>query len=202
MVVIHKLKCIFIHIPKCAGTSVEQFLKDNNQNEIDFLGTYKNRSLHHLTSYELLMILRKKIFSKYYRFSIVRNPYERLLSEYYWTPINGIGYKSGGSKKTFLDYVAKVVRQKDFFSNIYNDHFMPQYNYLFYKNKLLINNIFKYESLELVIPYLRKKFSIIRDFPMLNKRGENIEKEDWTIEEKELIYNIYQKDFIFFNYDK
>jgi hypothetical protein len=27
MVVIHKKKCIFVHIPKCAGTSMEQFLK-------------------------------------------------------------------------------------------------------------------------------------------------------------------------------
>ena len=96
----------------------------------------------------------------------------------------------------------KLLDKKDFFSNIYNDHFMPQYNYLFYKDKLLINNIFKYESLDLVVPYLRKKFNIIRNFPTLNRRAENIEKEDWTIEEKELIYNIYQKDFIFFNYDK
>jgi len=30
----------------------------------------------------------------------------------------------------------------------------------------------------------------------------NIEKEDWTIEEKELIYKLYEQDFIVFNYDK
>jgi hypothetical protein len=202
MVVIHKLKVIFVHIPKCAGTSMEQFLKDNDLNVLEFLGTYKNRSLHHLTSYELLMILRKRIFSKYYRFSIVRNPYERLLSEYYWTPIYGIGYKSGGCKKIFLDYVSKVVKNKDFFSNIYHDHFMPQYNYLFYKDKLLINNIFKYESLEYAIPYLKNKFNIKREFPILNKRAEHIVKEDWTIEEKEIIYKLYEKDFILFNYEK
>ena len=102
MVVIHKKKCIFVHIPKCAGTSMEQFLKDYGNNEIEYFGVFKNRSLHHLTAYELLMSLRKKKFSKYYRFSIVRNPYDRLLSEYYWTPIYGIGYKNGGSKKAFL----------------------------------------------------------------------------------------------------
>jgi hypothetical protein len=202
MVVIHKKKCIFVHIPKCAGTSMEQFLKDYGNNDIEYLGTYKNRSLHHLTSYELLMILRKNIFSKYYRFSIVRNPYERLLSEYYWTPIYGIGYKTGGSKKIFLQYIKKVIKNSDFFSNIYHDHFMPQYNYLFYKGQLLINNIFKYESLDLAIPYLKNKFNIKRDFPILNKRSENIQKEDWSIEEKELIYKLYEQDFILFNYEK
>ena len=148
------------------------------------------------------MILRKNIFSKYYRFSIVRNPYERLLSEYYWTPIYGIGYKTGGSKKVFLEYIEKIIKKSDFFSNIYNDHFMPQYNYLFYKGQLLINNIFKYESLDLAIPYLKKKFNIKRDFPVLNKRSESIQKEDWSLEEKELIYKLYEQDFILFNYDK
>ena len=134
MVVIHKKKCIFVHIPKCAGTSMEQFLKDYGNNNIEYFGVFNNRSLHHLTAYELLMSLRKKKFEKYYRFSIVRNPYDRLLSEYYWNPIYGIGYKNGGSKKVFLEYIEKVIKKGDFFSNIYHDHFMPQYNYLFYKD--------------------------------------------------------------------
>ena len=202
MVVIHKQKCIFVHIPKCAGTSMEQFLKDYGNNHIDYFGVLNNRSLHHLTAYELLMSLRKKKFGKYYRFSIVRNPYDRLLSEYYWTPIYGIGYKNGGSKKAFLEYIQKIIKKGDFFSNIYHDNFMPQYNYLFYKDQLLINNIFKYESLNLAIPYLKQKFNIIRDFPLLNKMAEHIKKEEWTTEEKDIIYRLYEQDFILFNYEK
>lgn len=101
MVVCHQKKCIFIHIPKCAGTSIEQFIKDHGRNDLQFIGLYQNRSLHHLTAIELKIIIKEQIFHHYYKFSVVRNPYDRLLSEYYWTPIQNIGYKTGGTKKLF-----------------------------------------------------------------------------------------------------
>ena len=97
----------FIHIPKTAGTSVEQFIKDNGKNEINYLGVQNNRSMHHYTALELKK-LEPHIFDIYYKFSIVRNPYDRLLSEYYWTPIPHVGYKSGKTKAEFLNYVSHL----------------------------------------------------------------------------------------------
>jgi hypothetical protein len=32
--------------------------------------------------------------------------------------------------------------------------------------------------------------------------AEIIKKEEWTSEEKEIIYKIYEQDFILFNYEK
>lgn len=77
---------------------------------------------------------------------------------------------------------------------------MHQYMYLFYNGKLLVKNIFKYETLGIAIPYLKKKFGIFRDFPNLNKSSD--QKEIWSKEEKEIIYELYKKDFIIFNYEK
>jgi hypothetical protein len=199
MVVCYEKKCIFIHIPKTAGTSVEQFLKDNGKNEIDFIGVRNNRSLQHLTALELSRMVQ--FFNKYYKFSIVRNPYDRLLSEYYWTPLEG--YKSGKSKMNFLNYVSNIIIHKKYLNNIYNDHFIPQYFFLFNKKKkLLVNEVFKYENLEVSIDYLKKKLDINRDFPILNKSNLDIKKEVWTEEEKEKIYKMYMIDFIVFKYDK
>ena len=60
--------------------------------------------------------------------------------------------------------------------------------------------MFKYEDLEWVSSYLKKKLNIKRDFPYLNKT--TIKKEEWNDEEKEIIYNLYKNDFIFFGYEK
>ena len=43
------------------------------------------------------------LFKKYYKFSVVRNPYDRLLSEYYWCKIPNVGYKFGKTKMEFLN---------------------------------------------------------------------------------------------------
>jgi len=201
MVVFNDKKCIFIHIPKTAGTSIEQFIRDNGRNEINFLGVRNNRSLHHLTAIELLKEI--KLFYQYYRFSMVRNPYDRFLSEYYWTPILNVGYKSGKSKTDFLNYVENIVKKKEYFTNIYNDHFIPQYYFLFNKkNQLLVNEVFRYENLDDSVEYLKKKLNIQTTFPKLNYTNANIQKEDWTDTEKERIYKIYNIDFIVFKYDK
>jgi hypothetical protein len=201
MVVCYDLKCIYIHIPKTAGTSIEQFLKDNGKNSIDYLGVRNNRSLHHLLATEL----RKELpflFKKYYKFSLVRNPYDRLLSEYYWTPIPGIGYKSGQSKADFITYVSNVVNKKLYFDNIYNDHFIPQVDFLYSGKNLLVDQIFRYEDLDWVVQYLKKKLNINNDLPYLNKSKNSIKKIEWNEKQKERIYKIYFRDFINFNYQK
>ena len=199
MVVCHEKKCIFIHIPKTAGTSIEQFIRDNGSNNLLFIGVRNNRSLQHLTAYELKMMI-PYIYKQYYKFSIVRNPYDKLLSEYYWNPSINIGYKKGKSKKDFLKNVIEIVQNKKYFNDIYNDHFIPQYNFLFYKNKLLLNQLFKYEDLEWVSSFLKKKLKITRNFPYLNRN--DIEKEGWNEDEKEIIYNLYKNDFLYFGYQK
>jgi hypothetical protein len=202
MVLCTNKKCIFIHIPKTAGTSIEQFLRDNGKNELLFDRFLLNRSLQHLTALELKRKLGN-VFNSYYKFSIVRNPFDRLLSEYYWTPIPNIGYKYGKTKSEFLDYVRNIVKKQLYFQNNYNDHFIPQYMFLCNRRgKLLIDNLFKYEDLDFVKDYLKKKLNIERKFPHLNKTSEEKTKDYWSESEKEKIYDLYKNDFILFGYEK
>jgi len=200
MVVCDKKRCIFIHIPKTAGTSIEQYLQDKGKNEITFRGVHKNRSMHHYTALELKKFV-PIIFNHYYKFSIIRNPYDRLLSEYYWTPVPNLGFKYGKTKADFLHQVIDIVRKKKYYENIYYDHFLPQYRFVYHDKKLLVDQIFKYEDLDWVTNYLKKKLEINMDFPTFNKT--NKKKDDnWTENQKRKIYNLYKNDFLIFNYEK
>ena len=201
MVVCNNKKCIFIHIPKTAGTSIEQFLKDKGLNDIMFHGVHNNRSLHHLTAIELKQNI-PIMFKEYYKFSIVRNPYDRLLSEYYWTPVPNLGFKYGISKAEFLHKVINIVKNKRYFNNIYFDHFIPQYMFLYGGDKMIIDEVFKYEALKDATEYLKNKLSINMDFPYFNKNKSTVMDNGWNERKKEKIYNLYKNDFIRFGYEK
>ena len=76
-----------------------------------------------------------------------------------------------------------------------------QYMFLYNpQNQLLVNNLFKYEHLDSAIEFIKKKIQINQKLHQLNKTI--VEKTDWSIEEKEIIYELYKKDFIYFQYKK
>lgn len=196
MVVSHMKRCIFIHIPKTGGTSVEQFIRDHDKNDIQYLGVRNNRSMHHMTASQLKIELPLTQYNTYYRFSIVRNPYDRLLSEYYWSPV--IGYKKGHTKTEFLKHVIYIVRHQLYYTNIYFDHFIPQYKFVYDQKKLQVHHLFKFEDMEWIKKYLSKKLNISSEFPCFNRT--ETEKEEWTDDERKIIYKLYQEDFKRFGY--
>ena len=71
----HKHKFIFIHIPKCAGCSLKEHLVKNSDNKLINSG------------HESLDVLLKNFSLKtedYYKFTFVRNPWDRIVSLYFF----------------------------------------------------------------------------------------------------------------------
>ncbi len=68
--------CIFIHIPKCAGVSVCQSL-------------FGNLGPGHLTLRQHQEVLDSRTFDSMFKFSFVRNPWDRLVSAFYFLKQGG-----------------------------------------------------------------------------------------------------------------
>ena len=101
----HKLRCIFIHISKCAGTTVEEaFGVDTTGDAQMGYGWSPDLGIHmqHATPDELLAsgLVTKAQWETYYKFIIVRNPYARAYSDYAWVMLNGDVW---GSFKDFIN---------------------------------------------------------------------------------------------------
>lgn len=82
----HKHKFIFIHIPKTGGTSIEAALHDEScqllSGEWDYTSS-RHAPLNHLTLQELAAcgLATPDQLNSYFKFCIVRNPWDRLISE-------------------------------------------------------------------------------------------------------------------------
>jgi chondroitin 4-sulfotransferase 11 len=67
----HKHKCIFIHIPRTGGTTIESLLPDGLYEGHNTLQGYKHK-------------VGSGGYEHYYKFAFVRNPWDKMLSEYFW----------------------------------------------------------------------------------------------------------------------
>lgn len=137
----HKHRCIFIHIAKCAGTSVENafgyYINTPGALEAG-LGWDKNHKLYrqHATPQQLLDfgLVKKEHWDSYYKFIIYRNSWSKLLSDFFWVSqanktndsFENFLYKAGNYKRILNDR-----SQSDFCG----DHLYLQKEYFFLDGK-------------------------------------------------------------------
>ncbi len=71
MIVSHRARCIFVHIQKTAGTSIEGVLRQHDAQA----GSHLHDGRRHLHA--------REIWDGYFKFAFVRNPWDRLVSWYH-----------------------------------------------------------------------------------------------------------------------
>ncbi len=91
-VISHQHRCIFIHIPKTGGTSIENViwprvdLRTPDDLWMGFTGRFNNKyqtgGLQHLLATHVRSEVGMDVFQSYFTFTIVRNPWDRAVSQY------------------------------------------------------------------------------------------------------------------------
>lgn len=163
----HKLKVLFIHIPKTGGTSIIQMLDMTTQSQMNYSGNIKRypiihkaylpffstgeysnlltRPPQHFTLKELKRILGNSV-DDYYKFSVVRNPYARIASEY--TKL--LGKKAGlPDYESFGSFVNIFLSKSEYERNlIFQGHLETQTSYLIKEDGVIDPSvqIFKLEN--------------------------------------------------------
>lgn len=196
---------IFIHIPKNAGSSIEVALgvhkKENMVEAKDsIIEDGVSYSLQHLTCRQLVNHeLTKPYFNTYFKFAFVRNPYQRVLSEYFW-----LGQKNiDKNKKTPENFSSWI---DTYYGIIDKDHKLTQYQYLYdEENNLMVDFLGRVENFNADFEKLTKKFGrIIKPIQYNATRQKKDVDHNLYLNNlnKEKIYNLFKIDFDTFGYEK
>ena len=186
-------KCIFVHIPKTGGVTISQCL-------------FRNLSGGHAKICTYHMVFDQIEFNNYFKFTMVRNPWDRLVSAYTFLKLGGMD----AHDKLWADrYLSKYNNFTSFIKgwltrkNIYKKkHFVPQYNFVCSRNlKLLVDFVGYFESFEKDFEIIKKKLNIKCELEHLNKSKRKNYLDYYDDETKNIVANVYSEDIKIFGYD-
>ncbi len=191
----HKHKCIFIHIPRCGGTSIEISMCRKNWWNID-----------HSTKH-LIASTAKKIYepywNDYFKFSFVRNPWDRMVSMNKFGSFYGVNLSNGSIDLS--NYLKKYPEiEVDPRSKSKNDNFNPIKNCV-YLNILNVDLDFigRFENIDEDFEFVYESIGEVPP-PLVNdKRHQSKHKhytEYYDEETKQIVAEKYAKDIERFGY--
>lgn len=189
-----KNKCIFVHIPKAAGTSVLQALSGKNVHiQRDHCNLREFRSAN------------RELYNEYFKFAFVRHPLDRIYSSYRYL-------MGGGNKMGNIALSKYLTKNHNTFNSFINDYldvekiltqvlFKPQFS--FFCNELLepqLDFLGKYENINNDFEVVRKKLGLQQKLKSANvsEVKSSIEIDNSAVEK---IFSLYRTDFELFDYD-
>ncbi|MEZ9198479.1 sulfotransferase family 2 domain-containing protein [Shewanella sp. 10N.286.54.B9] len=189
-----KNKCIFIHVPKVAGTSINHAIY--------------GRTLGHYSSLEINNTF-PQLFQKSFVFSLVRNPWDRVLSAYRFAKqgrtetmgVNNPEQYQIPEFATFESFVLEWLADK----NVDELDFVFQTQSRFLvdeKGELLPDYVGKLESLEESVPIIDSKLGRKLAIPHANKVNKKGSYHDYYTSQKmiDVVSEKYAEDIKRFEY--
>ena len=176
--ILHKYKCIFIHIPRTGGSSIEIAL--------DGIDWFKKRPEEkHLVASQARKLYGENIWKSYFKFSFVRNPWDRIISLWLRPRI--------GKNRTLKEFVLTYKPlphepQSPFYSDIID---------------LDIDFVGRYENLQRDFDKISGRLAIKRKkMPLAVKTFQKVKhySQYYDRETQEMVRKIYARDIKRFDY--
>ena len=184
----HKNNFIFIHIPKCGGHTIETFFKAWDNRDRFLLGENKQ----HWKLKQILDIYPN--CKQYFRFTFIRNPFSRLVSEYHYIKKC---FENDKFKLSFKDFCLDL--DKNLNNYAYDFHDFTLCDYL---NDYPIDFIGRLENFQEDFNLVCDKIGTQRKkLPHLNKTNHKHYSSYYDDQTQEIVAEKYAKDIEYFGYE-
>lgn len=202
MPIFDNYKSIFIHIPKCAGTSITKSLGNHRfknrpigYNNFSLQLMY-GRNLEHST-YKKIRLVHPIKFRSYFKFAFVRNPFDRMYSEYKWRT----KWDSSIASKTFEDMLLNIPKYR----RNREPHFMEQAEFIFSKNNnLMIDFVGRFETIVQDFQIVTEKIGAsTSNLEVLNKSNTDCSsyRPEYTKRSVDIVSSYFKRDIELLGYE-
>lgn len=210
----HKHKCIFVHIPKCGGSSIEDIIwpkpKDRTPETL-WMGItspgrnkYQTGGLQHLLASQIRAEVGEEAFRNYFKFSMVRNPWDKAVSNYVYTKnrkdlMSFIGMAETDDFRTYLSLIQQT----------HHVQWESQHKFVMDAGRrLIVDFVGRFESFEedayKILDQIglgRKIFGFrLRKIPHANKSLRSNYRDYYNAETKEIVRKLFEEDIEQFGY--
>lgn len=189
-----KAGVLFVHVPKCAGTSI-----------------IRQRPLAHgHRSAEFFLWRDPTLFENCFTFGFVRNPYDRLVSAFHYLRSNKTSVRDGefgrravGGYADFRDFAASLRHGATRRRTLGWLHFLPQAYYLCdRKGKVLVDYVGRTETFADDLDRINETTGL----GLQNNRDRAVPRDNWrsfyTAETARYVEDIYAEDFDIFGFER
>lgn len=185
-------RCVFVHVPKCAGISVSQAL-------------FGNLSGGHATLSDYLYVFEPKLLASYFKFTIVRNPWDRLVSAYHFLQQGGYteadqhwAKENLGQYRDFGSFVKQWLNA----GNIWKwPHFQPQHHYFLDRARLYaMDFVGFFENLDEDFAHIANRIGRDCTLEKMNASNRKDYKDYYDQETMNIVARIYADDIALLGY--
>ena len=215
MPVSHELRCLFVHVPRTGGTSIEKALGMGGDLEVEDedrlfgrIRSEQNRArgfgsdfLQHLTLREMRSLASGARSRDYFSFAVVRNPWDRAVSVYARLVAGGAGVlaeqlgvadPSGLSFADFLDLAEACP----------HPHLAPQVDFLTDEDgAVAVDLVARFEQLDAGFDEVRRRLSRPElSLPHVNRSSHRHYSSYYDRSTRDRVAQMYARDIAAFGY--
>jgi hypothetical protein len=216
MPISHPLQTIFVHIPKAAGTSIEAVLGMHGDKTDIGVRPYFNQTpdpehlyggnLQHMTARRLRTVLNDDVrFKGYFKFAVVRNPWDRLVSTCAWSDqkwTRGVELASAEFERLVCELHAAFRAAKAASRPlVLPAHLEPQVSYVADEHgQPLLDFVARYENLAADWEHIRARLGVNAALPVRMRSHHRPYRDYYSDDTRAMVGEIYAEDARAFGY--
>ena len=202
-------RCIFIHIPKTGGSSLENLIwpetperprrvEDLWMGFVDkFHNKYQTGGLQHLTARLVRQEVGETVFDRYFKFAFVRNPWDKVISQFTFMQKRKdlrsfIGMGQRDCLKRYLELIARKPHVQ----------WLPQIDFLYDEDgSCMVDYIGRFEQFPTSVEHILRRLALPAGAIPHEKRGARGRYQDYyDAESQAMVEALYAADIERFGY--